>query len=416
MPSHRPIRAYADSLARVVGEQLESCRLLALGKSSRTSLPVQNVGTAICDSLPDRVAAFALAGQIDQLVAIRNGLTHLESILRAAVNAKRDLVPSGLLNYAEGSLRQICGREVQIALQETEHPSHYYRPTDLRELAVDLYAAQQEWPEVALIGVPTGCAGRLLRNLFVLHEAGHHVHEITRLVDHALAAVRASRLGMGEFTILESLLVEVFSDLVAVHLCGPAYVFAFLDYTPPQVGFSETHPPKQLRARTQALYLEARLAWPAGGVLTRLAERTDALQMENASTADSNLSSKTIERFHEAMPLLIDLTHETLPVSPAYFRTQLRDDLNALLNEVMGGREWPAPAAKLILPSRRTPVAVMNAASQAISSFADLQREEPGIRWTALEWTRTVEQWAIQRLNRARLGGSGSGWPSEAAL
>jgi hypothetical protein len=211
---------------------------------------------------------------------IKNYWRLLHAFIKPAADAHVLQVPAPLIEFATSQIRRIPGfANANVVLLLTPELMYFQDPhTDLKLTAAELaHVIPQAGFSVQLgfIELPFSQGSNLFTNLVLYHELGHFVFEELcsapqpgcdpgQIEGEIRMALNAHWSGYAALSadekaffvgILRSWSQEIFCDLFALHLIGPAFTFAFIEVfsllglqdTALQTQFTESHPSDALR-------------------------------------------------------------------------------------------------------------------------------------------------------------------------
>ncbi len=262
----------------------------------------------------------------------------LHNFVKPVADADTLNVPIGLallLNRAVSGLPDL--KQAKIAVELTSPLNYFQRRHDpLRGLAALLQlrlgaSTQLNFPnDLGIIGIPYSQGGLLFLNCLFYHELGHYVVEQRNLTD-TLRNEADTRIAevLPKLTddrrrklakVIRSWLEEVFCDLFAVRLLGPAYTFVFAELFDLLGDFREqraalyhgTHPAGTVRLHEQLEILrEAPCNWDP--VLSELQPdlysqiTTLAAKHEEIPPSCEDVPVEMVRAFRSALPKVREL-------------------------------------------------------------------------------------------------------------
>jgi hypothetical protein len=210
---------------------------------------------------------------------LKNYLRLLHELIKPATDAHTLTVPAPLIDLASQQLQQVERmNNSRIAILLTSELMYFQRPhTNIKAQAriVQSFIPNASFPaKLGFIELPYSQGPSFFTNLAIYHEIGHFVFEELSNSDppHPLvtslysATIRSLRQAFGRgspdpqsfavaFEIIERWIQEIFCDLFAIRLVGPAFSFAFVEMlgmlgfllTDVTVKFNPTHPAAAFR-------------------------------------------------------------------------------------------------------------------------------------------------------------------------
>ena len=208
------------------------------------------------------------------LLTLKNYLRLLHALIKPATDAHTLSVPTPLVDLASQQLQSVQGmKNSRIVILLTPEFMYFQRPhTEIKDQAriVRSFIPNASFPsKLGFIELPYSQGLSFFTNLAIYHEIGHFVYEELSNPDslHPLVSTLKSAM-ISSLTkifgkssrdaetlalameILESWTQEIFCDLFAIRLIGPAFSFSFVEmlgmlgFLLPQatVKFNPTHP------------------------------------------------------------------------------------------------------------------------------------------------------------------------------
>jgi hypothetical protein len=381
----------------------------------------------------------------------RKDLQHIKSywrILHAFIKPAADAhvlqLPTPLINFAASQFKTIegmSGSEVVVLL--TPELMYFQTPhTELKQTASDLaqIIPEAKFPEgLGFVELPYSQGLNLFTNLALYHELGHFAFEELRqseagdeaigkldlAIKQALKEALKARLAKDYDTlpantkasivrILWNWTQEVFADLVALRLAGPAFTFALIEVfnllglqdEPQQVKFNESHPSSALRLNQHLELLKDEGWWDT---LKDLDAGHRELLEELAGKAHKStlyLDGKPakvdpgfVAAFRTVLPeirsLVAGITINTGASATEF--TEARDKIErALMSGVVPSCFWKEDAT-----AAPHPIAVMNAAfccylTKLPALMEGLQDQSAADVKVRSFWTQRLEAWTLK--------------------
>jgi len=219
----------------------------------------------------------------DRIIILTNAWRYLHDFLKPAVDAHALNTPYALVQLLNAQLREIPsfgGANVIVGLVPTLN-YYQHRHQRLRELLQNMQRVVDGCPrfeqKIGFISLPYSRCRALFVNCLLYHELGHFIFEDLFLSARLYGALRPDiekefaekipNLGPDEVAYLAYQIIpwleEIFADVLAVKLIGPAYTFATSELTDlmnrddprEAIRFGARHPPDAMRlaAQLQAL-------------------------------------------------------------------------------------------------------------------------------------------------------------------
>jgi len=243
---------------------------------------------------PPRIAASRTASLRRKMLTLKDYLRLLHTLIKPAADAHTLSIPAPLINLACDQLRQIEGMgDSRIVVLLTPQLMYFQRPhTHVKQQAalVEKFVPQVLFPKkLGFIELPYSQGPSFFTNLAIYHEIGHFVYEELPSLPSSNASFTALGLArdhaLMEFPrlrrdrqvralaekILESWTQEIFCDLFALRLVGPAFSFALVEIlgmlgslsSEAMVTFDQEHPAPACRFAEQVRLLRQDSWWDA---------------------------------------------------------------------------------------------------------------------------------------------------------
>jgi hypothetical protein len=229
------------------------------------------------------------------VLTLKNYLRLLHALIKPAADAHTLTTPAPLIDLASRQL-QLVERmsNSRIVILLTSEFMYFQRShTDIKDQAriVESFIPRASFPlKLGFIELPYSQGASFFTNLAIYHEIGHFAYEELSNSDPPhpeMAALKASivralnkafRRGSHDpeafalaVRILENWIQEIFCDLFAIRLVGPAFSFAFIEMLgmlgflteSTTVKFNPTHPAAACRLAEHVKMLEDDLWWKA---------------------------------------------------------------------------------------------------------------------------------------------------------
>lgn len=220
---------------------------------------------------------------------IKKGLSLLYILAKQAIDSDSLSIPFSLATFLNHTVRQLLKskRASLVVLSGSSLMYYKYNIKAMRDLTRYLSARIEGYPvlgeEIGILMFPYCAAREVLVNCNLFHEMGHYIYEAVRLeeafrnklvdklarfftdpeimrkVEAPLLAWRA--LLNYVLTLMSRWADEIFADIFAVRVLGPAFHFAYREIEhiiPTTTGrnFSETHPADDYRFKIHARWLQ----------------------------------------------------------------------------------------------------------------------------------------------------------------
>jgi hypothetical protein len=225
------------------------------------------------------------------ILTLKYYLRLLHTLIKPAADAHTLTIPGPLIDLASRQLQGVEGmRNSKIVILLTPEFMYFQRPhTHVKEQAqlVQTFIPQATFPpKLGFIELPYSQGPSFFNNLAIYHELGHFVYEELSTLNPPHRDVLALRSVTGRSLrkvskdpqvlaiagkIIENWTQEIFCDLFAIRLLGPAFSFALVEIlgtlgflsTKASVKFNPTHPAaayrfaEHINMLTADLWLEA---------------------------------------------------------------------------------------------------------------------------------------------------------------
>lgn len=209
------------------------------------------------------------------LVVLRGDWAVIHSFVKPATDAHSLTTPDPLVRFAIEQIQQV--RPAQVVVLLTPELMYFQKAMrDFPEAAVRMFPA-----DIGFIEIPYSQGTSFFSNLNIFHEVGHFIFQLcsqqgdpalaklARSMTHAVKAQKRLRQlnaqqQAGVREIIECWAQEVFCDLFAVRLIGPAFTFALIDLLwlvglmkeGNEREFNQLHPSPALRMQQQLRLLK----------------------------------------------------------------------------------------------------------------------------------------------------------------
>jgi hypothetical protein len=221
-----------------------------------------------------------------KLVAIKKGWRELHRLVKPAADAHTLKVPVPLLDFLERRVQQVTGlTQAKIVILLSPELNYFQeRHGQIKDAVAKLAdtLGMRPWQDsLGFIGIPYSQGMSIFTNLLICHELGHfaaeELGEVERLSGAIEGALRSRVRGFSSApdTVrawcqrrLAYWAEELYADLFAIHLVGPAFSFASIElfnllallHKSGSVEFNESHPAEACRLKEHMLRLQ-RLGW-----------------------------------------------------------------------------------------------------------------------------------------------------------
>ncbi|HXI42865.1 MAG TPA: hypothetical protein VNH18_35335 [Bryobacteraceae bacterium] len=353
----------------------------------------------------------------------------IHTFVKPAADAHSLSTPDPLIRFAVNQLHSIpVAKEAQIVMSLTSELMYFQKDT-----SSELFP-----PEIGFVEIPYSQGTSFFSNINIYHEIGHFVYQMFSKsgeasldqLDAAMEKAIKQQKSLQEFEpwqkaaerkvrlkgILENWTKEVFCDLFAVRLIGPAFTFALIDLywiiglmrAGNERRFDEEHPSPALRLREQLAQLTKEGWWPRIGKfdiehvkLIRRLSRINKDEYVVAIDEDKSVGQSLLSAFLSVLPTIQSAVQQATKHIPrgefakdsAVFQKKIED---CLLNGTVPS--WAVDED--LLPG---PVAIINTAyifqltklGNLMDKLSDTDRNLPADR---MKWRRKVEAWTMKAL------------------
>lgn len=271
----------------------------------------------------------------------------LHQFVKPVADADSLATPGPLLRFLQETIRRSVS-EAMVVLLATPSLNYFQHPTTglkqmVAQLPLHIPGAPRLREPVGFISIPYTQGAALLMNTLICHEMGHFVFEERSLADelspHLQAALQSaeSKLQPPDPTarawLRDRLLAwsqEIFCDLFAINMIGPAYALAYLDFrvlgqidANSAVQFHLHHPADACRFRQHQLALRRQGWWSAIenfkcehisliDEFSAIPEADYKLALPFQQSALAQLENALIPAFLDLLPEVSQLSNDTL--------------------------------------------------------------------------------------------------------
>lgn len=242
---------------------------------------------------PPEIAAARVATLRRNMLTFKGYLKLMHTLIKPAADAHTLSIPAPLINLACDQLRQIEGmKDSHIVVLLTPQLMYFQRPhTHVKQQArrVENLIPKAKFPAgLGFIELPYSQGPSFFTNLAIYHEIGHFVYEelstLPSLKPHVAALKSVTDQSLMKFPVLknrqdrllaekiiESWTQEIFCDLFALRLVGPAFSFSLVEILgllgshsrELMVTFNEEHPAPACRFAEHVKLLRKDTWWDA---------------------------------------------------------------------------------------------------------------------------------------------------------
>ena len=376
--------------------------------------------------------------QRDSILTIKGDWTIIHKYLKPAADAHALKVPMPLVELAERQLESVQGMVgAKIAVLLTPELNYFQTSTTQLRTATDALrktikadATSQTTDRIGFVELPYSQGSTLFTNIAIYHELGHFTLEVYPKDPLAEAAERSlkdvygaryTRLSKdrraGAKVLLRKWAEEVFCDLFAIRLIGPAFSFASIEMFS-LIGllleenkrkFLPSHPAPACRFGEQLKLLRDDKWWEVVGGLDaeqrRLIEELGAIpDSEFAFYLDRKTKARdqrAVQAFRSLLPTVRELANE-LTSEP----TEVRQYFVSQRAEIEKCFSHGVVPSRLLLDGQLIPghpVAVVNSAfcsylTELPSFINRLEKDGANKIDQRSLWTRRLEMWTIKAI------------------
>jgi hypothetical protein len=207
-------------------------------------------------------------------LSVKNYWRVLHTFIKPAADAHTLKIPSPLLNLAAEQVRQVPGMQcASVVVLLTPELMYFQMPhSGIKETATNLSAIIPNAsfpPSLGFVELPYSQGPSFFNNLVIYHEIGHFVYQELFIADgFASEMIRCLQknvtpdfntldrnIQVYAITVLQNWVQEVFCDLFAIRLVGPAFTFASIELfgllglidSTTQIRFGSSHPAQACR-------------------------------------------------------------------------------------------------------------------------------------------------------------------------
>lgn len=358
-----------------------------------------------------------------ELIIQKDRWRTLHTYIKPAADAHTLMLPTPLIRLATEHLQQargMEGREIVVLLTPELMYYHNLPPLDLPE-------------KLVFVELPYSQGPSLFANLTIYHEMGHYVYEklttgspdcaafkqLTKTMERSFeqtlgTKIRDTASKAWAKEALQAWGREIFCDLFAVRLLGPAFSFALIDLLSliglmrkgTETEFSWQHPAPALRFREHVRWLQRDGWW--GEIKDLPVDHVEVLQeLESRQEseyrfvhADVSIPGFT-DTFVATLPLIHAVVEEMLPSS-----STIAQDFSRRRSEIQDCMVRGIVPSKLIdgsRPASPTPVSMVNAAYcfylTALPELMDkLEGQDPYNLHQRRTWIQKLEAWTLKAI------------------
>ncbi len=375
---------------------------------------------------------------------LKNYLRQLHALIKPAADAHTLTTPAPLIELASQQLQRVERmKNSRIVILLTSEFMYFQQPhTDIKDQAriVESFIPRASFPmRLGFIELPYSQGPSFFTNLAIYHEIGHFVYEelsysnpphprMTTLKSAIMRSLKkAFKKGSQDpeafavaVRIIENWIQEIFCDLFAIRLVGPAFSFAFIEMLgmlgflskEVTVKFNPTHPAPACRFAEHVKMLQDDLWWNAIAnveadqkqLLERLANlprSTYKFYFDETTPGPKRLVHVFLD---VVVPAIRQLVREVTPENTAAVKRfeRTRDSISACLRVGV----VPHTPSNARVPD---PVSVINSAfCFYLTSLTDVVKRFEGA--TAENdvavhslWTKRLEMWTMKAIEDSQI-------------
>ena len=373
------------------------------------------------------------------ILTLKYYLRLLHALLKPAADAHTLTIPAPLIELASNQLQGVEGmRNSRIVVLLTREFMYFQRPhTHIKEQArlVEAFLPRASFPaKLGFIELPYSQGPSFFTNLAIYHEIGHFVYEELSSLNppHANVAAlksdisRASRRTFRDpqvsalaAKIMESWTQEIFCDLFAIRLAGPAFSFALVEILgmlgflskQASVQFNPTHPASAYRFAEHVGMLSDDGWWTA---IADVRPRQKRLLEDFAGTARTRYRFYLDDR-RPGDPVLVDAFLDSVVPAIRKLVRRLTPDPSPAVKRFIKTRSsveeclWAGVVPVTTTLGRPDPVSIINAAfCFYLTKLPALVRkfEAPGDRGDVAMhglWMKRLEMWTMKSVEDSQI-------------
>lgn len=416
------------------GEFFEYAERLAQGIKSKLCGDVR-----LASGFPPSIAVSRVATLLRNIRTFKAHLRMIHTLIKPTADAHTLTIPAPLIELACRQLEQMEGMQgAKVVVLLTPQLMYFQRPhTEVKRLAakVQTFIPEARFPpKLGFIELPYSQGPSLFTNLAIYHEIGHFVYEELSAPPspsrHIAGLESATTACLKQFpelqsdpelrTLLEEMVEswtqEIFCDLFALRLVGPAFSFALVEILSmlnslsreTTVTFDQEHPAPACRFAEHVELLSKDEWWDALSHISpdqkRLIERLAAVpRTDYRVTDDEYWPERILSPFLDTViPAIRELVRLVAPEAiPAAKR--FRDE-RIIIEECLEVGVVPHSTARPL-----DPVSIVNSAfCFYLSSFPNIVTNFEGpsaendveIR---SRWTKKLEDWTMKAIEDSQI-------------
>jgi len=374
-------------------------------------------------------------------LTFKNYLRVLHTFIKPVADAHTLSIPAPLVELACEHLRQIQGMSgSRVAVLLTPLLMYFQRPhTHVKQQAETvgrlIPEAEEFPPRLGFIELPYSQGPGFFTNLAIYHEMGHFVYEelstSTSPIAQFVSLAQATDRSLRRFTklqkdaqlqrlaekIIESWTQEVFCDLLALYLVGPAFSFALVEIfallgslsREKRVTFSQEHPAPAFRFAEHVEFLRNGCKWWSAIADVKPDQKKLLLEF-------SEISRRQYTVYEDDVPkALIAPFLDTIVPRIRELVRGIAPDATPAAERFSNERETIEDCLKVgVVPHSRVggppdPVSIINTAfCFYLTSLPDIVERFEGTKAAASaekrsEWTRKLEDWTMKAIEDSQI-------------
>ena len=391
------------------------------------------------DGIPSDPALYHIYRQ--KLWDLRSGWSILHNFIKPAANADTLHAPLSFVQWLTRRMNEVKPfQAARFAVFHTSEVNYLHLNTSaVRSLTGQLSSlipGGQDFPsDLGLIGIPYSQGSTLFINCLIPHEIGHYVYQELKASDQLLPSIGTSISAVlipkissvtppdVQWCInrLQSWAQELFCDLFAIWMIGPAYSYAYIEIfdlprilsTDPMVlglacEFNTSHPSHIFRMQQQIVLLKA-LGWWShvqkinshySDVLKSI-DSVDKTKFAFSQADNPNRAGDALASFEHVCPHIHDLVKATLgSLDPGVneFEKYEEDIRKYLTRGVV-----PSSIIRDAVMYCPEPVAIVNAAYKLhlenLNELIDrIEEQDLTSVCTRAQWIDRLELWVIKAI------------------
>lgn len=371
-----------------------------------------------------------------QLLTLKYYLRLLHALLKPAADAHTLTIPAPLIDLASEQIQRVDSmRNSKVVILLTPEFMYFQRPhTRVKEQAriVESFVPDAVFPaKLGFIELPYSQGPSFFTNLAIYHEIGHFVFEelsntahpgvqiLRSATDSSLKRIfRGRQIFAIVSRIVEDWTQEIFCDLFAIRLMGPAFSFALVEILgmlgflsrKAAVKFSPTHPASACRFAEHVNMLQEDLWWNA--ITDLRADQKDLLKRLSDIPPGSYkfyVDDKTlgpqslVEAFIDfVIPAIRNLVREITP-DPERAVKRFQDARRGIEGCLRAGVIPHSPAGNI------DPISIINSSfCFYLTSLSDVIAKFEGSAGTndaakQSLWTKRLEMWTMKAIEDSQI-------------